>query len=65
MSKTIISSNPKIMGGVPCFDGTRIPVSMIIFEFEVLRHTIAEILMEYPTLKVHKKYIRYFRTEGD
>lgn len=29
--KHYISTNPKIMGGLPCITGTRIPVAQILF----------------------------------
>lgn len=46
----IIRSNPNILGGVPCFAGTRVPAS---FFFEYLRegYTIGYFLSQYPSVR--------------
>lgn len=45
----VISSNPKILGGKPCFAGTRVPVEAL---FDHLRrgYTIDYFLTQFPTV---------------
>jgi uncharacterized protein (DUF433 family) len=45
--KQYISSNPKIMGGVPCITGTRIPISVILYRLKD-GHSIEDINDMYP-----------------
>ena len=44
--KRYITTNPKIMGGLPCITGTRIPVSRILFLIKH-GHTLKEIQEMY------------------
>jgi uncharacterized protein (DUF433 family) len=46
---TVVSINSKVQGGVPCFAGTRVPVSSL---FDHLRkgYTADEFLMDFPTV---------------
>lgn len=44
-----ISSNPKIMGGKPCFKGTRIAVCTVL-NFLAAGDNVDSILKEYPQL---------------
>lgn len=44
-----ISSNPKIMGGKPCFKGTRIAVCTIL-NFLAAGDSVESILKDYPQL---------------
>lgn len=44
-----ISADPRIMGGVPCIDGTRIPVSAIL-GYMAAGMTHDEILADFPEL---------------
>ena len=44
--KHYISSNPDIMGGVPCITGTRIPISVILYRLKD-GHSLAQILEMY------------------
>src|SRR3546814_11655935 len=46
---TLFRSDPEIMGGEPCFAGTRIPVRAVK-AFAVAGSTPAEIVEEYPDL---------------
>lgn len=45
-----IRSDPDILGGTPCFAGTRVPVSSL---FDYLRrgYSIDEFLEQFPTVK--------------
>ncbi len=45
-----IQTNPKILGGVPCFSGTRVPVDAL---FDHLRrgYTADYFLAQFPTVK--------------
>lgn len=45
----IIRSDPEVMGGEPCFRGTRIPVTILFSNLEA-GVPLEEILAEYPTL---------------
>ncbi len=47
MRKIIV--NPKILSGKPIFEGTRIPVELIL-EFLSKNYSFEEILNEYPSL---------------
>ena len=40
--KQYITTNPKIMGGVPCITGTRIPISVILYRLRD-GHTVEDI----------------------
>lgn len=50
MSAAIIVRDPDILGGVPVFAGTRVPVR-VLFENLADGHSLNDILDEYPTLK--------------
>jgi uncharacterized protein (DUF433 family) len=45
----LVVSDPEIMGGVPCFRGTRVPVSTL-FDNLASGLTVNEILEQWPTL---------------
>ena len=49
-----VTINPKIQGGLPCFTGTRVPVSSF---FDLLKrgYTVEQFLEDFPT--VTKKQI--------
>jgi uncharacterized protein (DUF433 family) len=47
--RDIVVSDPEIMGGVPCFRGTRIPVSTL-FENLADGMGLDEVLEHWPTL---------------
>lgn len=44
-----VQSNPNILGGTPCFAGTRVPVESL---FDHLRrgYTVTEFLAQFPTV---------------
>jgi len=44
-----ITVNPQILSGKPIFEGTRIPVDLIL-EFLSQDYNIEEVLKEYPSL---------------
>ncbi|HRH87502.1 MAG TPA: DUF433 domain-containing protein [Rubrivivax sp.] len=48
--KQLISVDPKIMHGAACFDGTRIPVSVVLDNLAA-GETAESILHEYPSLQ--------------
>ncbi len=41
--------NPEILGGEPCFNGTRVPLDTVVDNLAG-GHTVDEILENYPTL---------------
>ena len=45
-----IQSNPKILGGKPCFAGTRVPVE-ILFDYVQGGSTVDEFLAQFPTVE--------------
>jgi len=51
MSESRIVADHRIMGGVPCIRGTRIPVATVIGLF-AQGHSFDEILADYPQLSV-------------
>jgi uncharacterized protein (DUF433 family) len=50
MLLSVVSVNPKILGGTPVFSGTRVPVASL---FDYLKHgrTIDYFLEQFPTVK--------------
>jgi len=48
--RPLISSDPTIMHGQPCFAGTRVPV-FVVLDNLAAGETAETILREYPTLK--------------
>ena len=45
-----IKIDPEIMGGVPCFDGTRVPVKYL-FEWIAAGHTVGYFLDQFPGVR--------------
>ena len=50
MKKSIVISNPNIMGGTPVFAGTRVPVKTL-FDYLSAGDSINEFLDGFPTVK--------------
>jgi uncharacterized protein (DUF433 family) len=46
----VVISNPKIMHGVPCFAGTRVPAQSL-FDHLKRGYTVDEFLEQFPTVK--------------
>lgn len=44
-----VTVNPKVQGGLPCFAGTRVPVSSL-FDHLVRGYTVKEFLDDFPTV---------------
>ncbi|MFV3329904.1 DUF433 domain-containing protein [Pseudomonas sp. NY15437] len=49
----VVWTNPDIMGGVPVFRGTRIPIDMILGSLDA-GYSLEEILDDYPQLSAEK-----------
>ena len=49
MSKPVINRNPNILGGMPVFMGTRVPVRILI-DHLAAGYTLNHILDRYPTV---------------
>jgi uncharacterized protein (DUF433 family) len=49
MKSTVISSNPKVMGGTPVFRGTRVPVQTLV-EYLESGESISDFLEGFPTV---------------
>ncbi len=45
-----IRSDPEIMGGTPCFSGTRVPIQNF-FDYLEDNQTIDEFLLDFPTVE--------------
>lgn len=52
----IIETNPKILGGMPVYKGTRIPIARIVALF-IQGYKIKDFKRDYPYLKITKKDI--------
>lgn len=50
MKRKIISSDPEVMGGTPCFAGTRVPVQTLLDYLEA-GDSIDDFLEGFPTVK--------------
>jgi uncharacterized protein (DUF433 family) len=46
---SIVLSDPEIMGGTPCFRGTRVPVKTL-FDYLAHGHPLDEFLDHFPTV---------------
>ena len=49
MKSKIVSSDPEILSGIPCFTGTRVPVKTL-FDYLEGGETLAEFLDDFPTV---------------
>ena len=49
MDKTVVSSNPAVMGGTPVFAGTRVPVQTLLDYLEA-GETIDDFLAGFPSV---------------
>jgi uncharacterized protein (DUF433 family) len=49
MSNPYITQNPKLMGGTPCFAGTRVPVKSL-FDYLEAGYSLDEFLIQFPTV---------------
>ena len=49
MNKTLIEVDPDRMGGVPCFKGTRVPVTHL-FDYLAAGDSLTEFLNDFPTV---------------
>jgi len=61
MKSTVISSNPKVMGGTPVFRSTRVPVQTLV-EYLENGESISDFLEGFPT--VSKKQVITFLEEA-
>lgn len=49
MLHDLIVSNPEIMGGTPCFKGTRVPLQNLL-DYLLDDATLDEFLLDFPTV---------------
>ena len=47
---TVVRSDPAVLGGTPCFAGTRVPVRSLFDHLEA-GYTIAYFLAQFPSVK--------------
>ncbi|MGN6367212.1 MAG: DUF433 domain-containing protein [Phycisphaerae bacterium] len=50
MSQSVIKVDPEILGGTPCFAGTRVPIKSF-FDHLKLDYTIDEFIEQFPTVE--------------
>jgi len=50
MSSTVIQINPDILGGVPCFAGTRVPVKAM-FDYLERGDPLADFFVDFPSVQ--------------
>ena len=50
MYQSVISRDPEIMSGTPCFRGTRVPFQALLDYLEGGRHTLDDFLDDFPTV---------------
>ena len=49
ISMTIVTINPNVQGGVPCFTGTRVPM-VALFDYLDRGHRVDDFLSDFPTV---------------
>ena len=63
MKNSVVSIDPEIMGGTPCFPGTRVPVQFLL-DFVQAGDTIEAFLEDYPTVS-HEQVVAYLNEGRD
>jgi uncharacterized protein (DUF433 family) len=48
--ETVVTTNPKVLGGTPCFAGTRVPVRSLFDHLEG-GYNVDYFLMQFPSVK--------------
>ncbi|HTV47275.1 MAG TPA: DUF433 domain-containing protein [Phycisphaerae bacterium] len=48
--KNVVTINPKVLGGTPCFAGTRVPVKSLFDHLEE-GYNVDYFLMQFPSVK--------------
>jgi len=49
MKKSVISIDPEVMSGTPCFAGTRVPIQTL-FDYIEGGHPLADFFDDFPTV---------------
>ena len=49
MKKSVISVDPEVMSGTPCFAGTRVPIQSL-FDYIEGGHPLADFFEDFPTV---------------
>ena len=49
MKKSVISIDPEVMSGTPCFAGTRVPIQSL-FDYIEGGHPLADFFEDFPTV---------------
>jgi uncharacterized protein (DUF433 family) len=57
MKSSIVSIDPEIMGGTPCFAGTRVPIQTLL-DYVEAGDSIDEFLEDFPSVE-HEKVIAF------
>jgi len=53
--KVIITSDSGILGGEPCFAGTRIPLTIVLYH--LASHGMDAVIRDWPYLKKHRTWL--------
>lgn len=62
MTKSVIIKDPEILGGMPVFHGTRVPIQNLI-DYLATGETIDAFLDDFPTVK-REQVIRFLQEAG-
>lgn len=63
MKNSVVSIDPEIMGGTPCFSGTRVPIQFLV-DYLQEGDTIEAFVDDYPTVS-REKVIAYLNEGRD
>jgi uncharacterized protein (DUF433 family) len=63
MKSSVVSIDPEIMGGTPCFAGTRVPVQTLL-DYIKAGDSIDEFLEDFPSVG-NEKVIAYLEESKD
>ena len=63
MKESAVSIDPEVMGGTPCFNGTRVPIQFLL-DFLKAGDTIEAFLEDYPTVS-HDLVVAYLNEGRD
>jgi len=55
MKSSVITGDPEVMSGAPCFAGTRVPVQSL-FDYLDGGHPLADFLEDFPTVTAEQAH---------
>ena len=60
----VVSINPKIQGGIPCFAGSRVPISSL-FDHLKKGYTVDDFVADFPTVSKAQVEALLYLAEAD